>query len=820
MKKDKSNDKMNNVIQYFHDIASLLDNETVGKMLADLYKKLRFSDDTALYKYLNPGYAKLPLSNKEEKIDKPKKPLFFPFGCNNSQYKAVEEALSNQLSIIQGPPGTGKTQTILNIIANILLSGKTVMVVSGNNSATENVKEKLEEEGLSFLVAALGNLKNKEKFLNTQEEYPDFNIWDDMPGECLTDEQVIHVNESFKAYFTLQDRLCNLKNEKSALKIEHQHFEMLLKDRGLQGVHVKTWFDFNTDECIALCHRLEVLEKNNIDIGFIQKLKFFMLYGIYDSALYKYDIGEIITVLQGIYYQTKIDLLNREIESVTNELKSLDTVKPEEFRHSSMKRLKLYLKNKYSGRGSRIKFSVKPEEKAGHALNNVSDRLLFEYPIITSTTYTAVSTLQNVVYDYVIIDEASQVDVVSGALALSCARNAVIVGDVKQLPNVITNDMAKKVEALDKRYDILPAYRYANSLLQSVSALMTVGSEYTIPQTLLKEHYRCHPKIIDFCNKRFYNNELLIMTDDSGEEDTLKVYKSNKGNHARKHYSQRQIDIINEEIIPYNFDKEMTYGIVTPYNNQVKEINQQIENGLADTVHKYQGREKDIIIISTVDDAISDFADDPNLLNVAVSRAKKRLIVVVTGNEIPREKNIAALIDYIQYNNCEVVESKVNSIFDYLYLQYRDLKPEKRRELKSKYSKRLKQEVTQFSEELMAGLICDVLDEEVYGYLDFVAYYPLNHLFKDFNLMSEEELRFVRNSWSHVDFLIFDRTSHKPVLGIEVNGYVFHENNPEQERRDRMKNDIFRKYDIPLMTFLTNGSGEREKLKNALSTIV
>ena len=144
MKKDKSNDKMNNVIQYFHDIASLLDNETVGKMLADLYKKLRFSDDTALYKYLNPGYAKLPLSNKEEKIDKPKKPLFFPFGCNNSQYKAVEEALSNQLSIIQGPPGTGKTQTILNIIANILLSGKTVMVVSGNNSATENVKEKLE----------------------------------------------------------------------------------------------------------------------------------------------------------------------------------------------------------------------------------------------------------------------------------------------------------------------------------------------------------------------------------------------------------------------------------------------------------------------------------------------------------------------------------------------------------------------------------------------------------------------------------------------------------------------------------------------------
>ena len=49
--------------------------------------------------------------------------------------------MENQISVIQGPPGTGKTQTILNIIANILIQGKTVQVVSNNNSATENVFE-------------------------------------------------------------------------------------------------------------------------------------------------------------------------------------------------------------------------------------------------------------------------------------------------------------------------------------------------------------------------------------------------------------------------------------------------------------------------------------------------------------------------------------------------------------------------------------------------------------------------------------------------------------------------------------------------------
>lgn len=60
----------------------------------------------------------------------------FPFGCNNSQYNAVKNAMENQISVIQGPPGTGKTQTILNIIANILMQDKTVQIVSNNNSAS------------------------------------------------------------------------------------------------------------------------------------------------------------------------------------------------------------------------------------------------------------------------------------------------------------------------------------------------------------------------------------------------------------------------------------------------------------------------------------------------------------------------------------------------------------------------------------------------------------------------------------------------------------------------------------------------------------
>ena len=84
----------------------------------------------------------------------------------DEQKQAVEHALSNQVSIIQGPPGTGKTQTILNIIANLLLAKKSVLVVSNNNSAVSNVVEKLSkpqyslDDGIEELIKAYSIIKN------------------------------------------------------------------------------------------------------------------------------------------------------------------------------------------------------------------------------------------------------------------------------------------------------------------------------------------------------------------------------------------------------------------------------------------------------------------------------------------------------------------------------------------------------------------------------------------------------------------------------------------------------------------------------------
>lgn len=332
-----------------------------------------------------------------------------------------------------------------------------------------------------------------------------------------------------------------------------------------------------------------------------------------------------------------------------------------------------------------------------------------------------------------------------------------------------------------------------------------------VTQTLLREHYRCHPKIINFCNQKFYRGELIIMTKDNGEDDVLSVVKTVVGNHERNHYSQRQIDVIKSEIIPkYGLNMEET-GIIAPYKNQVEALSREITDVDAATVHKFQGKEKENIIISTVDDEISDFTDDPYLINVAVSRAKKRLMLVVTGNEQSKERNITDLIDYIQYNNFEVVDSKIYSIFDYLYKQY----TEERMAYLQKHKK-----VSEYdSENLMYSLIEEIIADNKYSSLDVVCHFPLNMLIKNPELLNEQECQYAMNPATHLDFLIYNRISKKPVLALEVDGYEYHKEDNVQASRDLLKNHIMELYEIPLLRFKTNGSGEKEKIIEMLDTL-
>lgn len=789
-----------NVFDYIKETSKLsnLKNESNGEqLLPKKFKKISFlRGDVALTKYLNPKSLK-------ESIDGEYMPIF-PFGCNNSQYVAVKRAMENQISVIQGPPGTGKTQTILNIIANILIQGKTVQVVSNNNSATENVFEKLSSSkyNLGFIVATLGKSDNKTNFINNQKtNYPDFTSWksDDIQDDFM--QQVQEKSKKLKTVFDKQERLAQLNQELNRLKIERKYFNEYLNETNVTVDYTKYKRSMKSNKWMKLWQECQSISEVNKDIDFFLKLKFFFKYGLYNFSIYSLEISQIITTFQAFYYETRENEILKELDDITAYLNNTSNHLLDNLTNDSMKFLKNYLANKYEKNTYRQLFTSEG------FLKNPYD-ILNEYPVILSTTFSSRDSLNdNVVYDYVIMDEASQVDIATGALAMSCAKNMVIVGDTNQLPNVVDKHTEIRADAIFNQYNLSKGYRFTNSFLQSVLEVMP-----NVTQTMLREHYRCHPKIIEFCNQKFYRGNLIIMTEDHGEKDVLKVIKTVKGNHSRNHFSQRQIDIIKNEIIPNDITNKKETGIISPYNNQVQSLKEQIDGIEQATVHKFQGKEKDTIIISTVEDEITDFVDDPYLLNVAVSRAKKKLILVVTGNEQNKERNIMDLIDYIQYNNFEVVESNVYSIFDYLYKQY----TKERKLFLNKNNRKLEYD----SENLMYTLLEEILKNDDYKMLDFVCHFPVNMLIKNPYLLNDDECLYAMNPATHVDFLVYNRISKRAILAIEVDGYAFHQKETAQAKRDLLKNHIFELYYIPLLRFSTTGSGEREKIINMLNKIL
>ncbi|WP_418483228.1 DUF2726 domain-containing protein, partial [Dysosmobacter sp.] len=227
-----------------------------------------------------------------------------------------------------------------------------------------------------------------------------------------------------------------------------------------------------------------------------------------------------------------------------------------------------------------------------------------------------------------------------------------------------------------------------------------------------------------------------------------------------------------------------------------------------DTVHKFQGREQDAIILTSVDNVITDFVDDPHMLNVAVSRAVHSLAVITSQDPRNDQTNYGDLTRYIEYNNFEVIQSQVYSVFDMLYQGY----AEQRRAYLQKHKR-----VSEYdSENLMYSVIQEVLSEEAFSSIGCAVHLSLATLVKNYEPLTEEERKYARNPLTHVDFLLFNQMDKQPMLAIEVDGTGFHEAGSKQAERDIKKNSILEKCAVPLLRLRTDGSGEKEKIKNAL----
>ena len=760
------------------------DDENILSRQYDLVDLKR--DNVPLAQYLG-GKTKLAVYREPKQV-------FYPFGCNTSQKAAVEAALTHQVSIIQGPPGTGKTQTILNIIANLLMAGKTVLVVSNNNSAVENVAEKLASENLDFIVAKLGSVQNKEAFIANQPYCPDMNGWAIEEGAVR--QQVQDALHAVAQGFDAQTHQARLKAEYDALLKEAKYNDMFRqKSAGDEWLNGK-----RSSKLMRLLnlYQLKIEDKPKPDTWF--RLRWSFSLGAKMFSFLASNPSGVIAGLESAYYFSRKTEIEQELNDIATTLQSIDIKRcMAELRSSSLSMLKSKMAKRYQA-SERAKFTIKD-------IKPKTEEFLKEYPVVLSTTYSAKSCIsKDMVFDYVIMDEASQVDIKTGALALSCAMNAVIVGDDKQLPNVVSREEAQALNAIQSAYNVDDRYNAAtHSFLQSCVEVFNDA-----PVTLLREHYRCHPRIIEFCNQKFYDGELVAMTTDKGEDKVLQVVRTVKGNHARGHFNRREIDVITREVMP-EYANEGTVGIITPYRSQAEEINKVIGADIASTVHKYQGRECDTIIMSMVDNAPTEFSDDPNLLNVAISRAKSHLCIVTNGNDMPQDTNLAQLIAYIRYNNFEVKESKLHSVFDLLYKQYtaERLAYEQKHPVASGY----------LSENLIYDMLVKGIANLGLANTEVLCHYPLSRLIADWDALNEQEKVFSESPLAHVDFLIYNSLTKRSLQTIEVDGWHFHKESEVQQLRDALKDQILTKFGLCPHRISTTDTVNEETIMKMLQAI-
>ncbi|MCY1660403.1 AAA domain-containing protein [Chryseobacterium sp. SL1] len=254
------------------------------------------------------------------------------------------------------------------------------------------------------------------------------------------------------------------------------------------------------------------------------------------------------------------------------------------------------------------------------------------------------------IFDILIIDEASQCDIASVLPMIFRARRVVILGDPLQLPHITSIKKPEQDYVTDQLGLSLADHNYIKDSLFIKAE--KVSHNNGLKQVFLNEHYRCHPEIIQFSNNFFYQamagQELDIKTkassftlgspglhwiDSKGSVDISKNVNLTE--------VEKCIEIVTELSKKY---PSASIGIVTPFSDQKKVLQQaflrlDIKNLIIDTVHRFQGDEKDIIVFSLVvtdgsKDSLTRFINyySSYLLNVGITRAKSSLIIVGNKN--------------------------------------------------------------------------------------------------------------------------------------------------------------------------------------------
>lgn len=534
---------------------------------------------------------------------------------NIDQISALYNSLRYPVTYVQGPPGTGKTQTILNVILSAFFNEKTVLMSSSNNKPVDGVVEKFNfkyfDKDIPFPFLRLGN---KEEML---------------------------------------------KAAKKILCLYNMKFDKDVNDKKLNNLF--EGYTHKVKELVNLLSNYERKKELNISINSI------------NNFLKKSNIEDLPTRNSCNLYRKKLEEEYNTIPSITNETVQsyIEPVKKDNkfLQYLYFKSLKYILNLKKPRYARLIEICSKEDDKTivsefnDRLSNNDNLKLLLEaFPIIFTTNISSYK-LGNGKrkFDLGIIDEAAQCSIAYSLLPIARVNSLLLLGDISQLQPVIVLDKATNRRLMDE-FNIDSSYDYTTNSIYSVMQ----NHDNISKSIFLSYHYRCGKNIINFSNKRFYNNKIKI-TDDliNGEIEFYDVKEDkNNSNYTPKNASINEAKGI-VSLIKENKYKNVT--VLTPFVNQVHLINSMLKEEKLDnevkcgSIHTMQGAENDVIILSTSISPKTSLGtynwikENSELVNVAVTRAKKKLIVCANKESIDKlspskDDDISMLVDYCAKN--------------------------------------------------------------------------------------------------------------------------------------------------------------------------
>ena len=613
---------------------------------------------------------------------------------NTEQAMAVETALTSDLTIVTGPPGTGKSQVVTDLLANIAWNEKSALFSSRNNKAVDVVdlrvnalseRPSLLRIGGSQYASRLAEII--EGLLNssaTQHDVSDLQYMQQKYDELVQKERDLKLSK---------DELVGKRNDLDSLEqkfcdiravVGTSLFEIDEKDFGQVGKSAEAFvsaYRRSKKENNGFFARLfwasvEPKRLSDLDRAVKNYNNYANRYGLIQVNQQSVEnLKDITDSAERFEKAMPLAVEYRKALSYAHEPVTLETIDQDLL---SIKRSRADIAQKLWDKWLRTRRAEFTAEERKNMSNFVASMKLtkdadladqpelrkqYSQMIQIMTRYlqcwavTSLSAKSRIpfepgIFDYVIIDEASQCDIASIIPLLFRAKRAVIIGDPKQLQH-ISQLTSKQDLALIQKYGIDPMWSYSANSLYAIAAAK-VKPENMIQ---LRDHFRSCAEIIEYSNETFYDGTLRTAT----PYNRLKVPKGEKpgirwldvaGKTIRPNtgsaFNQEEIaQVVNELRRLVHCGYAGTLGVTTPFHLQAEKIMQSLEREpellsklvskhdfLADTVHKFQGDERDIMLFSSVvtnsapAGTVGFLERTGNLFNVAVTRARSMLIVV------------------------------------------------------------------------------------------------------------------------------------------------------------------------------------------------